>query len=303
MMIQTIQMTKNGMPMSEIIQGYWRMTDWQMTPQQRMSFLKQHVELGITSVDHADIYGNYSCEQLFGEALALEPAIREHIQIITKCDIMLLSDRFPARRVKYYDTSAAHIIASAEASLKNLQTDYIDLLLIHRPDPLMDADEVAGAFQKLKSSGKVRHFGVSNFTPAQFDLLQSRLNEPLITNQIEVNPINISALHDGTLEHLQKLRVRPMIWSALAGGSIFNAESAQAQRLRAVLTEVAGEVGAQGIDQLIYAWILKLPSKPLPIIGSGQIERVKTTVDACKLILTREQWFRIWQASTGHEVP
>ncbi len=216
---------------------------------------------------------------------------------------MVVSDRFPARRAKYYDTSAEHIIASAEASLKNLQTDYLDLLLIHRPDPLMDADEVAGAFQQLKTSGKVRHFGVSNFTPAQFDLLQSRFAEPLATNQIEVNPINISALHDGTLDHLQELRVRPMIWSALAGGQIFHSATEQAKRLRSVLAEIAEEVGAQGIDQLIYAWILKLPSKPLPIIGSGQIERVKTAVDAFKLTLSREQWFRIWQASTGHEVP
>lgn len=302
-MIQTIQLTENGMPMSEMVQGYWRMADWEMTSQQRLSFLKQHVELGITSVDHADIYGNYSCEQLFGEALVLDPSMRAHIQIITKCDIMLLSDRFPERRVKYYDTSAAHIIASAEASLKNLQTDYLDLLLIHRPDPLMNADEVAQAFQQLKKSGKVRHFGVSNFTPAQFDLLQSRMDDPLVTNQIEVNPINLSALHDGTLDHLQRLRIRPMIWSALAGGNIFKADSAQANRLRAVLSEIAEETGAEGIEQVIYAWILQLPSKPLPIIGSGQIERVRTAVGAVRLTLSREQWFRIWQASTGHEVP
>lgn len=302
-MIQTIQLTENGMPMSEMVQGYWRMADWEMTPQQRLSFLKQHVELGITSVDHADIYGNYSCEQLFGEALVLDPSMRAHIQIITKCDIMLLSDRFPERRVKYYDTSAAHIIASAEASLKNLQTDYLDLLLIHRPDPLMNADEVAQAFQQLKKSGKVRHFGVSNFAPAQFDLLQSRMDDSLVTNQIEVNPINLSVLHDGTLDHLQRLRIRPMIWSALAGGNIFKADSAQAKRLRAVLSEIAEETGAEGIEQVIYAWILQLPSKPLPIIGSGQIARVQTAVDSFQLKLSREQWFRIWQASTGHEVP
>lgn len=302
-MIKTIQLTENGMPMSEMVQGYWRMADWGMTPQQRLSFLKQHVELGITSVDHADIYGNYSCEQLFGEALVLDPSMRAHIQIITKCDIMLLSDRFPERRVKYYDTSAAHIIASAEASLKNLQTDYLDLLLIHRPDPLMNADEVAQAFEQLKKSGKVHHFGVSNFAPAQFDLLQSRMDDPLVTNQIEVNPINLSVLHDGTLDHLQRLRIRPMIWSALAGGNIFKADSAQAKRLRAVLSEIAEETGAEGIEQVIYAWILQLPSKPLPIIGSGQIERVRTAVGAFRLTLSREQWFRIWQASTGHEVP
>ena len=170
-MISRVDAVPGGFQLSEFIQGYWRLADWKMSPSQILDFLKQHLDLGISSVDHADIYGNYSCEQLFGEALALEPALRQQIEIVTKCDIKLLSDKYPQRTVKHYDTSAAHILASVENSLRNLHTDYLDLLLIHRPDPLMNADEVAQTFQQLKACGKVRHFGVSNFTPYQFDLL------------------------------------------------------------------------------------------------------------------------------------
>lgn len=302
-MISRVEAAPNGFQLSEFIQGYWRLAEWNMSASQRLDFLKQHLELGITSVDHADIYGGYSCEQLFGEALALEPALRQQLEIVSKCDIKLLSAKYPDRTAKHYDTSAAHIAYSVENSLQNLGTDYLDLLLIHRPDPLMNADEVADAFVQLKQSGKVRQFGVSNFTPYQFDLLQSRLDFPLVTNQVEVNPVNIFALHDGTLDHMQMKRIRPMIWSALGGGAIFTAQTAQALRLRSVLGNISDELGGASIDQVIYAWLLKLPCQPLPIIGSGNIERVRSAVAAKALNLTREQWFRIWEASTGHEVP
>ncbi|WP_024872730.1 aldo/keto reductase [Tolumonas lignilytica] len=301
-MISRVEAAPNGFQLSEFIQGYWRLADWQMSPVQRLDFLKQHLELGITSIDHADIYGNYSCEQLFGEALALEPALRQQLEIVSKCDIKLLSDKYPQRTVKHYDTSAAHIVASVEASLTHLGTDYLDLLLIHRPDPLMNADEVAEAFTRLQASGKVRHFGVSNFTPYQFDLLQSRLDFSLVTNQVEVNPINLFALHDGTLDQMQMKRIRPMIWSALGGGAIFTSQTEQAHRLRTVLSNISEELGGAGLDQVIYAWLLKLPCQPLPIIGSGNIDRVRAAVAAKELSLTREQWFQIWEASQGHEV-
>ena len=301
-MISRVDAAPGGFQLSEFIQGYWRLAEWNMSAAQRLDFLKQHLELGITSVDHADIYGNYSCEQLFGEALALEPSLRQQLEIVTKCDIKLLSAKYPQRTVKHYDTSAAHIFASVETSSKNLNTDYLDLLLIHRPDPLMNADEVAETFVQLKASGKVRHFGVSNFTPYQFDLLQSRLGFSLVTNQVEVNPVNMFALDDGTLDQMQMKRIRPMIWSALGGGSVFTAQTEQANRLRTVLSNISEELGGAGLDQVIYAWLLKLPSQPLPIIGSGNIARVRAAVAAKELSLTREQWFQIWEASKGHEV-
>jgi predicted oxidoreductase len=300
---EKVVMASQGAELSELVQGYWRLAEWNMTPQQRLTFLKQHIELGVTTVDHADIYGNYQCERLFGEALAIEPSVREQIQIVSKCDIKLRSDAFPDHTINHYDTSAAHIHQSVNNSLERIGVEELDVLLIHRPDALMDADEVAGAFAELHKVGKVKHFGVSNFSPIQFDLLQSRLGKQLVTNQVEINPINFDVIDDGTLDQMQMLRIRPMAWSCLAGGAIFNGKSEQAQRVRAELVAIASEIGAKTIEQVVFAWVRQLPSQPLPIIGSGKLERVKDAVDALDFTLTRQQWYRIWTASKGHSVP
>ncbi|HCE1605872.1 TPA: aldo/keto reductase family oxidoreductase [Vibrio parahaemolyticus] len=302
-MVAKVVTAPNGPEFSELVQGYWRAADWGMTAQERLSFLKQHIELGITTVDHADIYGNYECEALFGEALALDKSVRDQIQIVTKCDINLCGDKTPERKINHYDTSSAHIYQSVNNSLERLNVDEIDVLLIHRPDVLMDADEVAEAFTELHKVGKVKHFGVSNFTPRQFELLQSRLGKPLVTNQVEINPLNFEVAHDGTLDQMQMLRTRPIAWSCLGGGSIFSGESEQSIRVRNELEAIREEVGATSIDQVIYAWVRRLPSKPIPIIGSGKIERVQTAVNALNIELTREQWYRVWVASKGHGVP
>ncbi|MCQ1059286.1 aldo/keto reductase [Photobacterium sp. DNB23_23_1] len=302
-MVAKVELTPKGPQFSELVQGYWRLADWHMSPQERLSFLKQHIELGITTVDHADIYGGYACEQLFGEALSIDPSVRDQIEIVTKCDINLCTDLVPDRKINHYDTSKQHIVHSVNNSLSRLQVENIDVLLIHRPDVLMDADEVAEAFVELKKQGKVNHFGVSNFTPSQFDLLQSRLDAPLVTNQVEINPLSFEAAHDGTLDQLQMKRVKPMAWSCLGGGAIFSGQSEQQVRVRNELEAIREEVGAQSIDQVIYAWVRRLPSNPVPIIGSGKIERVQAAVDALGITLTREQWYRVWVASKGHGVP
>ncbi|MDD9180208.1 MULTISPECIES: aldo/keto reductase [Aliivibrio] len=302
-MINKTTIAPQGPEFSELVQGYWRLGDWGMTPQQRLTFLKQHIDLGITTVDHADIYGGYQCEHLFGEALSLEPSVRDQIEIITKCDINLCTSDFPNRKINHYDTSKEHIVNSVNNSLSRLNISEIDVLLIHRLDALMDADEVADTFNQLQKEGKVKHFGVSNFTPSHFDLLQSRLDKPLVTNQVEINPLNFEVAHDGTLDQLQMNRIKPMAWSCLAGGELFSGQSEQAIRVRNVLEELKEEVGAKSIDQVIYAWVRKLPSKPLPIIGSGKIERVRAAVDAMGINLTREQWYRVWVESKGHGVP
>ncbi|SMY36203.1 aldo/keto reductase [Photobacterium andalusiense] len=302
-MVNQVTMVAQQLQFSELVQGYWRLAEWGMTTQQRLAFLEQHLELGITTVDHADIYGGYQCEALFGEALALKPSLRQQLQIVTKCDINLCNAKYPQRRINHYDTSKLHITESVNNSLANLQIENIDLLLIHRPDVLMDADEVAAAFAELKQQGKVNHFGVSNFAPAQFDLLQSRLDQPLVTNQVEINPLNFEVAHDGTLDQLQMKRIRPMAWSCLAGGDIFNGSSEQHIRVRATLTEIAAEIGADSIDQVIYAWIRCLPSHPIAIMGSGNIERVRSAVAALNFSLSREQFYRVWVASKGHGVP
>ncbi|KDM90225.1 aldo/keto reductase [Photobacterium galatheae] len=302
-MVANVELAPQGPQFSELVQGYWRLADWGMSPQERLTFLKQHIELGITTVDHADIYGGYSCEQLFGEALALDPSVREQIQIVSKCDIKLCGSQYPEQKINHYNTSKAHITESVNNSLQRLGIEQLDVLLIHRPDVLMDADEVAEAFAALKQQGKVVHFGVSNFSPAQFDLLQSRLDAPLVTNQVEINPLNFEVCHDGTLDQLQMKRTKPMAWSCMAGGEIFNGQSEQSVRVRNELEAIRQEIGATSIDQVIYAWVRRLPSKPLPIIGSGKIERVKDAVASLAFELSREQWFRVWVASKGHGVP
>ncbi|MCF8777843.1 aldo/keto reductase family oxidoreductase [Vibrio sp. IRLE0018] len=302
-MVAKVVTAPQGPEFSELVQGYWRLGEWNMTPQQRLTFLKQHIEMGITTVDHADIYGQYECERLFGEALALDKSVRSEIQIVTKCDINLCGVKNPQRMVNHYDTSAAHIYQSVNNSLERLGVDELDVLLIHRPDALMDADEVAEAFGELHKVGKVKHFGVSNFSPRQFELLQSRLGKPLVTNQVEINPLQFDVVHDGTLDQLQMQRVRPMAWSCLGGGALFSGNSEQAQRVRKELEAIRAEVGAQSIDEVVYAWVRRLPSKPIPIIGSGKIERVQSAVNALKFELSREQWYRVWVASKGHGVP
>ncbi|MDC6111024.1 aldo/keto reductase [Serratia rubidaea] len=294
-----IHIAPQGPEFSRMVCGYWRLMEWGMSPQQLLGFIEQHLELGITTVDHADIYGGYACEQEFGDALRLRPALRQRLELVSKCGIATTAK--PGNPIGHYITDRDHIVSSAEQSLHKLHTDYLDLLLIHRPDPLMEADEVAEAFVELHKSGKVRHFGVSNFTPSQFTLLQSRLPFSLVTNQVEISPLHQPALLDGTLDHCQQLRIRPMAWSCLGGGRLFS--GAECQPLRDELQRVAQETGAETIEQVVYAWVMRLPSAPLPIIGSGKIERVKSALGALQLTLSREQWFRIRKAALGYDVP
>ncbi|ANR77605.1 oxidoreductase [Kosakonia sacchari] len=298
-MVQRIALAPQGPEFSRFVMGYWRLMDWNMSPQQLVSFIESHLDLGITTVDHADIYGGYLCEAAFGEALKLAPHLRARMEIVSKCGIATTAK--PEHALGHYITERDHIIRSAEQSLVNLATDHLDLLLIHRPDPLMDADEVAEAFLHLHQSGKVRHFGVSNFTPAQFSLLQSRLPFTLATNQVEISPVHQPLLLDGTLDQLQQLRIRPMAWSCLGGGRLFN--DVAFQPLRDELARVAQELNAETIEQVVYAWVMRLPSAPLPIIGSGKIERVRSALGALNLQMTRQQWFRIRKAALGYDVP
>ena len=245
------------------------------------------------------MYGNPSCESLFGEALKLEPALRDKLEIISKFGICVPG----AGTVGHYQTSRRAILDSVEESLRRLGTEYLDVLLVHRPDFLMDADEVADTFAHLRQQGMVRHFGVSNFTVAQMALLDSRLDQPLVTNQVELNPVNLDVLESGILESLQQARVRPMAWSCLAGGGIFNYASERMDHLRATLNELRDELGAESIEQVIYAWVLKMPCQPLPILGTGKTHRIKSALASQALTLTPEQWYRVWSSSRGLPVP
>lgn len=285
--------------LSNIIAGCWRMASWQQTTQQRLAWIETCLDLGISSFDHADLYGGYEVQALFGQALALKPSLRQNMQLISKAGISSLNAKFPERQVKHYDSSATHLIASAEHSLRDLGTDHLDVLLVHRPDPLSDWDEIAGAFEKLRASGKVRAFGVSNFSTAQFAALNNRI--PLITNQIELSALQTQALHDGTLLQAQEHKVRPMIWSPLAGGKLFNPEDAQAARVHAAMQTLAQERHVS-IATIAYAWVLRHLSRPLIITGTQRPEGLREAVKAQEITLSREQWTRIWQASLGHPV-
>jgi predicted oxidoreductase len=300
-------LASSSFPLSPIVAGAWRMAEWGWTPQQRLRWIEQAVELGVTSFDHADIYGDYAVEGLFGEALALRPALRDKLQLVDKCGIKLVSPRRPAHRIKSYDTSRAHIVASVEGSLRALRTDRLDLLLIHRPDAIMDAAEVAETFATLRQQGKVLHFGVSNFMPWQFELLDaamSALGEQLVTNQIELHPLHLEPLHDGTLDQAQRLARRPMIWSPLAGGRLMAAPPADdaARRVQEVLRGLAEAHGVAPAT-IAIAWLLRHPARPVPVAGSRRLEALREAVAALGVTLDRESWYALWQAGRGHEVP
>jgi len=303
MSVSRIQMTESGPEFSRLVAGVWRVREWGMDTRGLLDFIHGCLDVGITTFDNADIYGGYTAEGIFGAALAAEPGLRNRLELVTKCGIQLLSPNRPGNRVHHYDTSRDHIIASAENALREMRTDYLDLLLIHRPDPLMDADEVAGAFGVLRAAGKVRAFGVSNFMPWQFHLLQSRLDFPLVTNQIELSALYLDPLHDGTLDQLQRLRVPPMAWSPLAGGRLFDPHDERAAQVRAALSRAGDELGGAAVDQVALAWLLRHPARVLPVLGTGKIERVRAAADAERLALDRQQWFAVWEASAGREVP
>ena len=288
------------MNFSALSAGVWRAHEWGLDARGLADWMAQVLDLGITTFDHADIYGGYSVEALFGEAFARAPGLRRRLQIVTKCGIKLLHPARPAHSLKSYDSSRAHVLASVDNSLRALRTDHIDLLLMHRPDLLMHPEELATTFRELLAAGKVLHFGVSNHTPTQLAMLRKR--HPLVTNQVEFSPLQMQALADGTLEQCVDLGLRPMLWSPLGGGRLFTSQDEQAQRVRGVL-QALGEQHGVSAATMAYAWLLRHPSRPVPITGSRRIAALREAAAATAVPLSAEDWYRVWQASMGHEVP
>ena len=289
----------DGPAFSRIVTGAWR---WQhLSAQAVAGLIDTSLEEGITTFDHADIYGAYTCESQFGNAVRNRSSWRTAMQLVTKCGIKPLSDKRPDHRVQHYDTTRHHILASVDQSLKNLQTDYIDLLLIHRPDPLMDPAEIAEAFDVLKQKGKVLYFGVSNFTPAQFEMLQSYVHDPLVTNQIEMSLFVHHLLFDGTVDTLMKHRASPMAWSPLGGGKYFS-ESGQDDSVHRPLEELAIKYDCS-VTQLLVAWILKHPSGMFPILGSTNPDRIAEGARSVDVPLDRQDWFAMLKLASGKDVP
>jgi len=295
--------TKRNLPLSRIVHGHWRLGDWQLNSQELLQLTEQCIALGITSFDHADIYGNHTCEALFGNALKLKPSLRSDIQIISKCGIKLNTDKFPERKIKIYDYSYDHIMKSTENSLKNLGTDYLDVLLLHRPAPFFEPEEAARAFSDLQASGKVKHFGVSNFNVLQFEMLEKYCDMDLVTNQVEISPYTLEHFENGNMDFFLKENIQPMIWSPLAGGRIFNPDDSKSEGVRSILINIARELDIPSIDTVAYAWLLKHPVKGLPIVGSSKIDRIKKAVDALDVQMSLEQWYQIYIAAKGEDLP
>lgn len=297
-----IELSKD-LTVTRFIQGHWRIMDWKLSTNELSQLTNKTIELGITTFDHADIYGDYECEKAFGKVLGSNKGLRKEIQLISKCGIKLISNKYPERKIKTYDYSYKHILESVENSLQNLQTDHLDLLLLHRPSPLINLSEVARAFDDLKQKGKVLHFGVSNFTPSQFEMLKAYLNVDLVTNQIEISPYNISAFENGDIEFFLKENIKPMAWSPLAGGDIFKALNEKTKRLLKEIETIGNELNEPLIDKVIYSWLLKHPAGIIPIIGTGKFSRIKNAVESLNIEMSEEQWFRIYVASKGDELP
>lgn len=285
---------------SRLIFGAWRIGQWGLSPRDVARLIEGCLDLGIDTIDLADIYYGYRCEPMVGEALRAVPALKARLRIISKCGIAPINASRPRTRVQHYNTSREHILASVDTTLAALGVERLDLLLIHRPDPLMDADEVATAFAELHQAGKVAAFGVSNFLPHQLDLLQSRLDQPLATNQVEVSLLRTEPLFDGTLDQAQRMGMRPQAWSPLGGGRL-SREPADTALGRA-LAQLGRELEATP-EQLAIAWLLKHPSQIRPVLGSGKLDRIRSMVKAEELALDRQHWFQLLEAARGFSVP
>ncbi len=301
---QQINTSPQGPVFSRIVAGCMKWGVWgaNLSTQDISTLIQQCIDAGVTTFDHADIYGHNTTEGAFGKALQLQPSLRQKMQIVTKCGIKLVNENRPQHKIKSYDTSKQHILWSAENSLKELQTDYIDLFLIHRPSPLMNPYEIAEAFSELKASGKVLHFGVSNFNITQFEALNRCF--PLVTNQIEASVLHLQPFLDGTLDQCLQHQITPMAWSPLGGGTVFSdVRKGQSSRVRTIANALALKYEATGLDQILLAFLLKHPSNILPVLGTSKIHRIERAVAALQIELTREEWFELWEASMGEEVP
>jgi hypothetical protein len=301
--MKRVKISSKGPEFSRLIYGTWRLLDTKPTAQEINRRLHVCLDLGITTIDTAEIYGIYEVEAVLGAALALSPGLRDKLEIVTKGGICVPNPKHPARRTAHYDASAAHLVKNFENSLRLLGTDHVELFLVHRPDWLTRADDTAAGLNGLLRSGKIKSAGVSNYSVSQFDLLNGLMEQPLVTNQIEFHLLHNEPIHDGTLHQCERLGVRPMAWSPLAGGRLFDPQNPAAPRLAEAVKLMAARYGGATLEQLAYAWILAHPSQPLPVIGTNKIERILSTAKADDIVLEREDWYALWEAAAGRKIP
>jgi predicted oxidoreductase len=290
----------NSLELSRIVYGMWRVADASDTsPEHVQAKIEACLAQGITSIDQADIYGDYGAEQVLGQCFKRAPHLRDQVEIITKCDIVAPVGRYSDKRVKHYDTSPAHIQNSVAASLRLMQIDRIDLLLIHRPDPFMDHEKTGKALDDLIQSGKIAAAGVSNFKPHDWTLLSSAMQNPLVTNQIEMSVTANQAFTNGDLAFLQERSVRPMAWSPLGGGTLFSDKSSP---LYLGLSVLANEYQVE-ISSVAVAWLLAHPALIMPVVGTNNIDRINKISEATSVKMDRETWFELYSLANGCDVP
>ena len=304
-MVPRHRLAAHGPEFSRLAYGTWRLLNdaTPPTPQSVLARLHRCADLGITTIDTAEIYGKYQVEEALGAALALDKGLRRRLELVTKAGIYVPNAFHPARKVSYYDATGARLIKSLEKSLRFLGVDHVELLLVHRPDWLTHPDETAEGLNRLLKDGKIRSAGVSNYNVHQFDALNARMDQPLVTNQVEFSLLRMDPIFDGVLDQCIRLGIAPMAWSPLGGGRLVRADDEAGARVQQAVAEIAERHGGATVDQVAYAWIMAHPSRPMPIIGSNQVERIERAAKAATIQLTREDWYALWTAARGKRIP
>lgn len=303
-MIPRLRLAPHSPEFSQLAYGTWRIIDDPAATTQDLN-RRLHVclDLGMTTLDSAEIYGGYEVEEALGKAIALSPGLRDKFEIVTKAGIYVPNKFHPERRTAHYNATGARLVKSLEKSLRFLGTDHVELMLVHRPDWLTRAEDTAQGLNELVRSGKVRSAGVSNYNVAQFSLLNSVMEQLLVTNQLEYHLLHMEPIYDGTFSQCEQLGISPMAWSPMARGRIFDTKDEAARRLQAAAEAMAPRYHGATLEQLAYAWILAHPSRPMPILGTNKIERIRSAAAAAEIKLEREDWYALWEAAQGRKIP
>jgi predicted oxidoreductase len=304
--MERIKLSEKGPEVSRLVYGTWRLLDDEggvPSAAEVVSRLETCLEVGITTLDTAEIYGLYAVEAAIGEAFKLQPGLREKFEVITKCGIDVPSGEKDFARVAHYNASTENLVACAEKSLRLLETDCLDVFLVHRPDWLTRAEDTAAGLNRLMRDGKIRHAGVSNYTVHQFAVLHPLVDGGLVTNQMEASLLSMGALYDGTLDQCQGLGICPMAWSPTAGGRLFDREDEAGMRVRKLVEEELSEkYGGATLDQIAFAWLLAHPSRIVPVLGTNKEARMESAVKGASIELERQDWYALWEAAQGEGV-
>lgn len=303
--MQRLRLSPQCPELSRIAFGTWRLLDDAdaATPQGLLERLKAALDLGITTIDTAEIYGLYRVEEVIGKALALDAGVKSRVELVSKAGIYVPCEFHPDRRTAFYNTTADRLVKSAEKSLRFLGVETLDLFLVHRPDWLSRHEDTAAGINRLMRDGKIRAAGVSNYSPSQFNALSAFVEKPLATNQLQFSPFCLEPIFDGTFDQCQEHSISPMAWSPTGGGRLFRETDEAGARVRQVLAGLSGKYGGLGVDALCYAWILTHGSAPLAVTGTNKIERLRSLTAGAGVTLEREDWYAITEAARGRRIP